>query len=194
MEDSIRDMILKGGDGLTPEFKPYEQLHEENVRDALTGVYNRGYFINELKNIPFDEDITIVMIDIDKFKKFNDTHGHPVGDKVLINTANILNDNVHLVGNGVRDIVARYGGEEFVLLFRHFTNKADVKEKIEKIRKLVESNPIRYDGKELKVTISSGIANRKEGENMDNLVKRADKALYKAKKAGRNRVVVSKSV
>ncbi len=175
------------------QFEKTERLKKENVRDPLTGAYNRRFLEKEFKNIGDDEDVTIVMVDIDEFKQWNDKYGHRMGDKFLVNTTRIFNDNLQIVGNGVKDLVVRYGGDEFVLFLKHFSDRSSVIERIEKIRTTVETSFVK-DNQEDEgehATISSGIAIRKPGESMENLLQRADQALYEAKEDGKNRIAMA---
>lgn len=161
--------------------------------DGLTGVFNRRYFQKELEpsfshSRYRGEDLSCILIDLDYFKKVNDSYGHAFGDMVLNRFAEILQKN-----RRESDIVARYGGEEFVLLLQD-TSLTDALELARHLRRAAEGC-IYSDGKtELQVTISLGVASLKEHqpENPDRLLIMADEALYKAKALGRNRVEVYK--
>ena len=165
------------------------ELREQAYRDPLTQSYNRRYFYdmsNKLMQLAKRDkaDLSVVMIDIDKFKNINDTYGHQIGDKVIILLANKLKE---LVRNS--DIVSRFGGEEFAVIFPQ-TNLQKVKILSEKIRKLIESESIYINNLEIKFTVSIGCSSFEESKNktIDNLLDEADKALYKAKNNGRNQV------
>ncbi len=160
--------------------------------DFLTGLINRHY-ITEL--IEYERArsrrsrrmLTIVMADIDDFKRINDTHGHDCGDLVLATLARIMRASIRL-----QDYVARWGGEEFMLLLPE-TDANGAHIVAEKIRTEIESATIEYNDARLSVTMSFGIAEMNgENERIDDIVKRADQALYRAKQQGKNRVVVDK--
>jgi two-component system, cell cycle response regulator len=168
------------------------KMMEQSVRDPLTGLHNRRYFDAEMKNVGDNEPGTLVVVDIDRFKKTNDTHGHPVGDLVLVSVTRILQEKVQIVGNeSGPDVVARLGGEEFGIYFKNFTNVELVKNRVEEIRRAVEESFVEYEGFKIKTTVSMGVAIREKGEPLENLIIRADKALYEAKNSGRNKYVVS---
>ncbi len=164
-------------DGQIQELKQYiKELKENSYLDPLTQVYNREF----LKKVQSNLFYGVVMIDIDYFKKINDSHGHQVGDKVLKSVAQTLKEN-----SRSSDFVIRFGGEEFLVLLKdvRLTNNIEkianrYREVIEKLR-IQESNLL-----EISVTISSGIA--LFYNDLEQTIKKADKALYKAKKSGRN--------
>ncbi|OMH40138.1 hypothetical protein BLW93_06690 [Desulfurobacterium indicum] len=123
------------------------------------------------------------MIDIDYFKRINDTYGHEVGDLVL----KFIVDKIRSLIRS-SDILVRYGGEEFIIYLPHTTLK-DALKLAERIRKGIEDMIIdTEDGKKIRVTISLGVAERDLGETLEQVIKKADEALYRAKKHGRNRV------
>ena len=164
------------------------KLEELAIRDELTKLYNRRFFNEKLEEYShlarrFGQPLCCVMTDIDHFKKFNDNHGHQAGDYVLYSFAQILENNTRST-----DISARYGGEEFVIILPNTDLETGVM-LAEKLRKMVESEEVSYNGAVLKITSSFGVATKgNESEPSGALVKRADDALYKAKEAGRNRV------
>ncbi len=157
--------------------------------DKLTGCYNKAYFQEHLeteivKCKATGSPLTLLVLDLDKFKVLNDTHGHLAGDFVLKELSRI----VRLQGVREGDIFARYGGEEFVVLLPKTALKQGF-EIAERIRKIVEVNTYNFDNKNLPVTTSIGVADYREGvNNGDDLFKRADKALYISKEKGRNQV------
>lgn len=157
--------------------------------DPLTGLSNRRSFF-ELAQRSFDalgrqsQPLAVAMMDIDHFKKINDSHGHDCGDAVLIEVARILTANIR---SG--DMVARFGGEEFCLLSPGSTAQSATK-LCEILRKAVESAGITFNGTSIPVTISIGI-NGTRGENLHDMLTQADQALYLAKSAGRNQVQVA---
>ncbi len=156
--------------------------------DPMTGIYNRRYFfdvsqqilaISKKENTP----ISIAMLDIDKFKNINDTYGHDIGDKVIKKSVEIIRQNLKR-----DDILIRFGGEEFLIVMLD-TSLDDAYDLCEAIRKNMEEGyPI--DPK-TKVTLSIGISEfRIEDKDIDSIVKRADNALYRAKRTGRNKIIV----
>jgi diguanylate cyclase (GGDEF)-like protein len=164
--------------------------------DALTGIFNRRVF-NEMyerewrRCIRYGHVLSVMMFDIDHFKDVNDIHGHQAGDDVLRITAGIIADSARREG----DIAARYGGEEFILLLPD-TPALSAFKMAESIRKSVSMEVFNHDGKDVKVTISAGLATMTPDldVNPDRLVKRADEALYLAKRTGRNRVCIFEDV
>jgi diguanylate cyclase len=153
--------------------------------DALTQVANRRALDDEIRRA-LDEfaacglTTTMMLIDVDHFKKFNDTHGHQAGDEVLRGVARVLRTNV-----GEGGLVARYGGEEFAIVFAGLTTKA-VLGHAESARQAISSTSFRFAGRELFVTASAGLAEIQGGDSEKEFVRRADEALYSSKKAGRN--------
>ncbi|MBI3581040.1 MAG: diguanylate cyclase [Nitrospinae bacterium] len=169
----------------------YKTIQEIAVTDPLTGIYNRRYFFERLRNEferahRYKSDMTIIMADLDHFKKINDNYGHESGDRALTSTAEILKKHLRKI-----DVVARYGGEEFILLLPEISKDKAYKV-ADRIRRDVESQAHDPGGGNFYVTISMGIADTKSYgvTTADDLIKRADENLYKAKSAGRNRVVV----
>ena len=181
----------KIGETVLNKYEESVRLKNENIRDPLTGLYNRRFLETYIKDIKPDEPITFFMIDVDNFKNINDKWGHPTGDKTLKSLARLLQDKVQIIGNGQTDVVVRWGGEEFVVLFRNFTDRKITQERAEQIRKAFADSFIVEGGEKIKTTLSVGIAYRKPQETSDNLLKRADAALYEAKRTGRNRIVIS---
>lgn len=167
----------------------YDKLHEEANTDGLTKCYNKMYFNNKLdlevkKCKVTGSPLSLIIFDLDHFKKLNDNFGHDAGDYVLKEMATLLRDN------GIRkgDVFARYGGEEFVVLLPK-TNLKQGFEIAERLRKLVEKHQFVYDGQRLPVTASIGVADYRQGVNTGtDLFKRADSAVYKSKEGGRNQV------
>ena len=154
--------------------------------DTLTQVYNRNKFDEifewELKDTKrYKNSLSIAIIDIDKFKDFNDTFGHLIGDEVLINMAQTIDKNLRET-----DTFARWGGEEFVILFKHTTFES-ARFVAEKLKDKIEENTHPVAGK---ITASFGITQYKGGDTLETMFKRCDDALYKAKRNGRNRVEV----
>ena len=173
----------------------YQQLEgtmaavSENARrDGLTGVFNRRHFEERLteefyRARRYGAPLTLVMLDIDHFKRVNDVHGHLAGDEVLRALAGRVAGAVRM-----SDILGRYGGEEFGLILPQ-TDLAGACIVAEKLRKLVASQPIAYKDAQLEVTISCGVAQTAaEHGTHEDIIRLADAALYRAKREGRNRV------
>ncbi len=200
-EESIEKAFKTGGsDYVTKPFKPKELLARVRMqlklretqkalkyaaeRDSLTGYYNRRKFFEEGEAL-FDRSngsLYAVMCDIDRFKRINDTYGHAFGDTII----RYISETI-AKGTKTDAILGRLGGEEFAILCldESFEN---VRERIELLRKAIEISDHPFEHKNVKVSLSCGIAKKEEGDTLDTLLNRADKALYDAKDAGRNRV------
>lgn len=165
-----------------------EDMRKEAMTDALTGIANRKLFDMELRDLAREametgDELSLLMLDIDHFKKFNDNYGHQTGDQVLKLLASTMTKSVK---GG--DIPARYGGEEFCVILPG-TNLKDATAVAENIRQRVSSKTLvnRTTKEDLgKLTISIGVGQYDLGESLTDLIKRADLALYKAKHSGRN--------
>jgi len=164
-----------------------EKERREASLDFLTRVANRASFdraISDMvqdfyrRNYPF----ALLMIDIDDFKKINDTYGHQAGDYILKELARLLKSQLR-----ARDVIARYGGEEFAILLPGVTFSQAIRV-AERLRRAVEKHLFKYAGKEIPVTVSIGVALMREGLDESSLVEKADKALYLAKRSGKNQV------
>jgi len=169
----------------------YKQAVEKAYRDPLTGVNNRAALDNALKqeiNLAkrHENPLSIVMFDIDKFKRINDTYGHITGDAVLKRIAETMTESAR--GS---DIIYRYGGEEFIILLRN-TEEAGATLLAERIRQAIESIIFKYDKFDIRVSTSAGLTTLIPSDDLNSLLGRCDEALYKAKEQGRNRVVVAK--
>jgi two-component system phosphate regulon sensor histidine kinase PhoR len=172
---------------ITERTRMQEELREASERDPLTSLYNRRklcqLLTGELKRTRrHGHPLTLMLLDIDHFKRINDTFGHDIGDLVLAQAAQLISAMLRLT-----DILARYGGEEFVIACPE-TDMDGAAVLAEKIRSSIEEFPAPKSGK---ITISVGVSLLKNGDDVDTLIKRADKALYAAKEMGRNRVVRS---
>jgi two-component system cell cycle response regulator len=161
------------------------------LTDELTGLYNRRYLVAHLDEVMArvgsdDAAAALLMFDIDHFKRVNDSWGHAAGDEVLRQIAVRALDSVRSV-----DLVARLGGEEFAVVMPE-TGLAVAATVAERLRLAIASEPFdwRAGGRRLRVTVSIGATTATIGDDRDGLLKRADDALYQAKSAGRNRVVV----
>jgi diguanylate cyclase (GGDEF)-like protein/PAS domain S-box-containing protein len=170
-----------------------KKLEKLAITDGLTKVYNRGYFNNMYKKLIMSAQyqkskIALCIVDIDNFKLYNDTYGHPAGDDVLIKIADLLECNV----NHDTDFVFRLGGEEFGIIFQNKTG-IEATELVENMRQQIENLGIEHKAVESKIiTASFGfLCVDFAQENVDELeiYSMADKALYRAKESGRNRVI-----
>ena len=167
-----------------------KQLTIEATTDVLSGLYNRRYFYDISKKYymtanKYNQELSILMIDIDTFKNINDTYGHAVGDEIIESSAKILTKITR-----DSDVVARYGGEEFVILLSD-TGIDEALELAERIRVDIENNHIVLDtGDLVHVTVSIGVTqlNNMKDRDIEEAIKRCDKALYTSKNAGKNMV------
>jgi diguanylate cyclase (GGDEF)-like protein len=172
-------------------------LQTDLIHDPLTHLKTRNFFEQEAKNYIHNrpanllskrrwfgpKDVCFIFFDIDYFKNVNDTYGHQFGDEVLEAVADAIRSNLREL-----DIPARFGGEEIVVALVG-AEEADAKRKAEDIRVHIEN--LRFEDKpDFRITISAGVSYAEEGLSLDQLIKRADQALYKAKETGRNKVVL----
>ena len=174
---------------VTERAKLYEEVERLTTTDPLTGVLNRRHFFQagelEIKrSIRYEKQLALLMLDIDLFKKVNDTYGHAVGDKVLKAMAASLRDTLRQ-----SDIVGRYGGEEFVILLPE-TEKSAARKTAERIRLGISQIPIHAEDATFNITASIGISalGEVESKTLSDLLNAADTALSRAKNNGRNRV------
>ena len=166
------------------------QVHDLAATDGLTGLWNHRRLHEVLRDelrraVRYQRTLSILMMDVDSFKTFNDTYGHPQGDQLLRTVARILRYSVRNV-----DYVGRYGGEEFLIVLPE-TSKDDACRLAERIRAEIEEHAyVIVEGKAIRRTISIGVASYPEDAlSPDELMKRADEALYRAKRSGKNRVI-----
>lgn len=167
--------------------KMNNKLKEISIRDALTNIYNRRkldeileYEYNRTKR--YSREFSIILLDLDLFKSVNDKYGHSVGDKVLIETAEILKNNMRN-----SDIVGRWGGEEFLII----CPETEIQQALhisDKLRNVIEKHEFSVANRR---TSSFGVATYKNGDTIEDLIIRADKGLYLAKEKGRNRVEIA---
>ena len=169
-----------------------QKLYDSATRDQLVGAHNRQYLVDNLEAAfaaanRHGRPLSVLMLDIDHFKRVNDTFGHPAGDDVLKGVAGIIEETKR-----GEDVFARVGGEEFVLLLPESTREGSVLV-AERIRETLEHHVIDYDGNSIKVTISIGVATYSDHNypTPQALLGAADAGLYEAKRGGRNRVVWS---
>jgi two-component system, cell cycle response regulator len=165
-------------------------LYDSATKDGLTGAFNKKFLLETLeKEFAFctrhSLPLSLLMLDVDHFKKVNDSFGHPAGDFVLMQLSAAVRDTIR-----TEDIWARYGGEEFVLLLRDCP-PVRAQGVAERLRRRIEHMSMMFKQEKLNITVSIGVATAKDG-NVDEpmaLIKAADEHLYEAKRAGRNRVV-----
>jgi diguanylate cyclase (GGDEF)-like protein/PAS domain S-box-containing protein len=169
-----------------------ETLHQQSIRDPLTGLFNRRYLEESLNReihraLRTKRSLAVVMIDVDRFKQFNDTFGHDAGDAVLRELGTFLQTHVR-----TSDIACRYGGEELTLIFPD-ADLEDAAHRAEALRQGIKELEITHRGQTLdQITISMGVSACPDcGTDGDDLIKAADAALYRAKKEGRDRTVVA---
>jgi len=182
----------------------FEETQWLAIHDSLTGLFNRRHFMSlawsEYKRAKrYDKPLSVIMLDIDHFKRVNDTYGHLIGDQVLQTIAKICNSSLR-----IHDVIGRYGGEEFVILLPetsatvkvssptdHTNDLEPAKVVAERLRSVVESTVINTERGDISPTISLGIAERHGAiQSIDQLIDCADQALLQAKNTGRNRVVI----
>ncbi|MFA7383688.1 MAG: GGDEF domain-containing protein [Desulfurivibrionaceae bacterium] len=170
--------------------KQFQKTLASAIRDELTGLYNRRYF-NERLQEEIERSrrdggiVSLISCDIDQFKRLNDSHGHPAGDRVLALLGTILRNSLRK-----SDVIARYGGEEFMILMPD-TPKEQAWKTAEKLRQHIAAAEIDYGRTLLRITVSFGVASfAGEGDSIEKLLDKVDKALYTAKFGGRNQVCV----
>jgi diguanylate cyclase (GGDEF)-like protein len=175
-------------DSLDESFQ--RQMYESALRDGLTKIFNKKYFLDRIESefayaVRHKSPLSLVMFDIDHFKKINDTWGHLAGDYALVTLTNAVGQTIRQ-----EDVFARYGGEEFVVICRG-VDLAGATAFGERVRRLVQAYPFIYQEVEIPVTISVGVASVPDMgmRESSELVALADEALYEAKRGGRNRVV-----
>ena len=170
-----------------------ESLDKASRTDELTQLANRRHGTERLdeevaRSRRYDRDLAVALLDIDHFKKVNDTHGHQAGDEVLIAVSNHLES-----ASRDSDCAIRWGGEEFLLVFPE-TSLDEAAGIVERFRAQVEASPTKVvGGVELTVTVSGGVARLEPDDTIESLVARADAALYRAKELGRNQLLLAES-
>lgn len=170
--------------------KNVEAFHKLSIIDNLTNIYNRRYFFDMSENLISiakreQKKVSLIMLDIDYFKKINDTYGHQIGDFILIQLVKEIKSALR-----ESDIFARIGGEEFTILLSD-TSLEGASIIAEKIRLIIEEKTFEYNNTSINITISIGISElNKENISIADLYKESDKKLYEAKRSGRNRVVL----
>lgn len=160
------------------------RLYRQATHDALTGLLNRGALNQQLKQRADADNLHVLMVDLDHFKQINDTHGHSVGDDVLMRTAALL--KTHL---GPQDLAARYGGEEFTLILAGRTDEQALEVARQLLREVQGQVLYNHDRMSFRVTASMGLAVCPPGLEVESVLQVADERLYLAKQRGRNQVV-----
>lgn len=171
------------------------QLRKLSITDGLTELFNHRH-VHELLHEEFERSrrsgdaIAVAMFDLDRFKAVNDTYGHPTGDIVLYESANILQETAREI-----DMVGRYGGEEFIVILPETDEDAGA-QFAERVRQAISDHVYRDNGQEIRMTVSGGVASTlgTEAPHPDLLIKRADEALYQAKESGRDRIVRASTI
>lgn len=194
----ILESIARQIDLTIKNYKLTLELKEMATIDELTKLYNRRYFMNEFNSVldynnrykkehENKSKMGFLILDIDKFKSYNDTFGHPEGDILLNNLGKILKRTIRKT-----DIVGRLGGEEFGLILHEIKNKEQLKELGDKLRVTIAEELTVVKGTSKRdITVSvGGSIQREDGETLEEIYRKADERLYKAKESGRNRVVV----
>jgi diguanylate cyclase (GGDEF)-like protein len=182
--------LREGRDELEAANRELERL---SVTDALTGLYNRRLLMENMvhevqRSSRTEQPFSILLMDIDDFKGFNDSYGHQAGDQALVMVAQIIRESVR-----VMDSVARYGGEEFVVVLPE-TDLPEAADTAERIRSAIESRKLSLGEEDVGVTISIGVAEfPADGETVEAVIASADQVLYRAKEQGRNRVVLTRA-
>ena len=166
------------------------ELHLLATTDALSGVGNRRFFMDQaqamlVRALQAEQPLTLVSMDIDHFKQVNDSYGHAAGDAVIRAVAQTM-----LAQLRETDLVARLGGEEFAALLPE-TGAGQAHQVVERVRRTLAQWPVEYGDERISTTVSIGVAQLNAGEGLESLLARADAALYRAKEAGRNRIVRS---
>jgi two-component system cell cycle response regulator len=167
----------------------HEEIYRLSTVDGLTQIFNKRYFLETLgrelsRARRYDRPLALVMFDIDYFKQCNDTFGHRAGDFILREISDVVRERARKV-----DVLARYGGEEFALILPEIELKGAALF-AEKIRTMLAESKFNFEGKAIPVTISVGVAElTPDVATYDDLIKRADARLYKAKQTGRNKVI-----
>jgi diguanylate cyclase (GGDEF)-like protein len=192
--DQVRfgDAIYKFLAGSNIESAYHEAIHNMAIQDGMTGIHNKRFFMEFLEReiavaSRHGHPLTLVMFDVDHFKKVNDTHGHLAGDAVLKDVSQRIRPRIRR-----EDLFARYGGEEFVCVLPSTALPGGIVF-AEHLRTLIEEKPTTFEDKVISFTISLGVTtlHRETGVDPAALIKRADENLYAAKRGGRNRVVPS---
>jgi two-component system, cell cycle response regulator len=201
-DETIDEYVLRDGDfikvgrcifkflsGNNIENAYHEEIYRLTVVDGLTQVFNRRYFVETLERemgraLRYRRDLSLIMLDIDRFKGVNDSFGHLAGDHVLKHLASMIKTRIRR-----EDVLARYGGEEFAIVLPQIDSHSAL-QFAENLRKLVETAELKFEDAIIPITVSIGVASlRGDSEDALELIKQADTNLFAAKEGGRNRVV-----
>lgn len=167
----------------------WKALEHDSTHDALTGLPNLRFFHEQVRELKYrGMPMAVVMMDVDHFKNYNDTHGHPAGDGVLRSIGRLMEESAR-----PGDVIARYGGEEFILCFMGVSTEQQAYELADALRERIESYAF-YGGDQQpggRLTVSIGAALSETEQPLDELIEQADRALYHSKKSGRNQVTVA---
>ena len=183
----VGDTIVKYLSGSDVEAQYHETIYRMTIVDGLTGVNNKRHLMETLeREIPrarrHQRPLTLLMFDLDHFKRINDTFGHLAGDYTLKEFATVVKNRLR-----PDDTIARYGGEEFAVVLPETPKIGGIKI-ADELRALVASHPFQFEAEAITVTVSIGVAQLDERWDVLNFVKAADEQLYAAKRGGRNRV------
>lgn len=197
LEQQVRDRTRQLEHALRELESANHKLEELSTRDKLTGLYNRRYFDDALHTAITDArrlhgSVALVLLDVDHFKAVNDQHGHPIGDQCLQHIARVMTNIIRRPS----DTLARYGGEEFAVILP-FTDEEGAAHVISRLLETLRATGVQTDVGVIRITVSAGLAMihpaREPQEDERSLVRRADDALYQAKRNGRDRLVISMS-
>jgi two-component system, cell cycle response regulator len=163
----------------------HEEIYRLTTVDGLTQVYNRRYFLEQLEREVsrakrYRRELSLILFDIDHFKLINDNYGHLAGDYVLKQLATVVKGKIRR-----EDILSRYGGEEFAIILPEI-DAPNAMQFAEKVRRLIEKAPFKFEETKISVTVSVGVATCIDADDAPALIKRTDDKLYEAKGAGRN--------
>ncbi len=164
------------------------QIYDQAIRDSKTGLYN-NYFFQTILEMELDkarrdeQDLSLYMMDIDFFKKLNDTYGHLVGDKLLAQLASVIKGQIRK-----SDVAARFGGEEFTILFPE-SSLNQAKRLTIRLNEAIKEDPLL---REYNLTTSGGLTHYREGDSSESIIERVDRGLYQAKDEGRDRFIIIK--
>jgi diguanylate cyclase (GGDEF)-like protein len=170
------------------DFKDYiQELTENAIYDSLTGAFNKKEILEALKRhfesfVRYDTPFSVLLFDIDFFKKVNDTYGHLAGDYILKEFVKIINSIIRK-----SDILGRFGGEEFILVLPN-TKMCGAMKFANRLKEEIESFTFKFNNEEIKITTSIGVTSASKKDDVKSLLARVDEALYEAKRKGRNRI------
>ena len=186
-----RTLSGRSGKVVLDTYEREAKLKSENIRDPMTGLYNYGFFMQEIESRTKDKDnkLALIWVDMDNLKAINDAFGHEAGTEVIKGMSRLVANKIRANENSV---LARYGGDEFVLLLPGYGDVENLKQRGEEIRKAVSEAKFRAGGTNINETVSIGVGLWDGIETSGQFLDRVDKAMYEAKKKGRNLVVEAK--